>query len=36
MTENGYFPTVRPRSSAPFYVVTYFIKWVTISWTDGT
>ena len=22
------------RSSAPFYIVTYYIKWVTTSWTD--
>ena len=27
--------TVCPRSSDPFYVVTYHIKWVTTSWTDG-
>ena len=25
--------TVCPRSSGPFYVVTYYIKWVTTSWT---
>ena len=25
--------TVCPRSSDPFYVVTYYIKWVTNSWT---
>ena len=24
-----------PRSSDPFYIVNYYIKWVTISWTDG-
>ena len=24
-----------PRSSYPFYIVTYFIKWVTSSWTDS-
>ena len=24
-----------PRSSEPFYTVTYYIKWVTTSWTDG-
>ena len=23
------------RSSDPFYIVTYVIKWVTTSWTDG-
>ena len=27
------FDTVCPRSSAPFYVITYYIKWVTTSWT---
>ena len=26
---------VCPRSSDPFYVVTYYIKWVTSSRTDG-
>ena len=25
-----------PRRSDPFYVVTYFIKWVTTSWTHST
>ena len=25
--------TVFPRSSDPFYVVIYYIKWVTTSWT---
>ena len=24
-----------PGSSDPFYVVTYYIKWVTTSWTYG-
>ena len=24
-----------PRSSDPYYLVTYYIKWVTTSWTDG-
>ena len=24
--------TVCPRSSDPFYIVTYYIKWVTASW----
>ena len=28
--------TVCPRSSDSFFVVTYYIKWVTISWTDGS
>ena len=23
-------------SSDPFYIVTYYIKWVTTSWTDGS
>ena len=27
--------TVCPRSSDPFYIVTYYIKWVSTSWTDG-
>ena len=25
--------TICPRSSNPFYIVTYYIKWVTTSWT---
>ena len=28
--------TVCPGSSDPFYVVTYYIKWVTTSWTYST
>ena len=28
--------TVCPRSSDPFYVVTYYIKWVTTSWIYST
>ena len=28
--------TVCPRSSDPFHVVTYYIKWVITSWTDST
>ena len=28
--------TICPRSSDPFYIVTYDIKWVTISWTNGS
>ena len=27
--------SVCPRSSDPFYLVTYFKTWVTTSWTDG-
>ena len=27
--------TVSPRSSDPFYVVSYYIKWVTTSWTHS-
>ena len=27
--------TVHPRSINPFYIVTYCIKWVPTSWTDG-
>ena len=29
-------PTVCPRSSDPFYIVSYFIKWDNISWTYST
>ena len=32
---NFYIYIVRPRSSYPFYIVTYYINWVTTSWTDG-
>ena len=28
--------TICPRSSDPFYVVSYYIKWVTTSWTHST
>ena len=28
--------TLCPRSSDPFHIVTYYVKWVTISWTDGS
>ena len=28
--------TMCPRSSDPFYIVTYYIKLVTTSWTDST
>ena len=34
--ENYTNTTVCPRSSDPFYVVNYYIKWVTTIWTDGT
>ena len=27
--------TICPRRSDPFYIVSYYIKWVTNSWTDG-
>ena len=27
--------TVCPRSSDPFYIVTYYKKWVTNSWTHS-
>ena len=27
--------TVCPRSSDPFLIVRYYIKWITNSWTDG-
>ena len=34
--EQGELPgTVCPRSSDPFYIIPYYIKWVTTSWTDG-
>ena len=28
--------TLCPRSSDPFHVVTYYINWVTISWTNSS
>ena len=28
--------TVCPGSSDPFYIVTYYIKWVTTSWPHST
>ena len=28
--------TICPRSSDQFYVLSYYIKWVTTFWTDGT
>ena len=30
------FGSVCPRSSDPIYLVIYYIKWGTTSWTDGT
>ena len=27
--------TIFPRSSDPYYIVTYYIKWVTTSWTHS-
>ena len=33
---NNIVHTVCPRSSAPFYIVTYYIKWGTTSWTYST
>ena len=27
--------TICPRSSDPFYIVSYYIKWVTASWTHS-
>ena len=27
--------TVWPRSSDPFYIVNYYIKWITTPWTDS-
>ena len=29
------FDTICPKSSDPFYIVTYYIKWVTTSWTHS-
>ena len=29
------FYTHCPKSLDPVYIVTYYIKWVTTSWTDG-
>ena len=36
-TETVFFKnhTVCPGSSDPIYIVTFFIKWVTTSWTDS-
>ena len=34
-TLQKYVITVCPRSSDPFYIVTYYIKWVTTSWTHS-
>ena len=31
--ENTNINTVCPRSSDPFYLVSFYIKWVTTSWT---
>ena len=28
--------TLCPRRSNPFYIVCYYLKWVTTSWTDST
>ena len=28
--------TIFPGSSDPFYIVSYYIKWVTTSWTHST
>ena len=33
--ENYVLSTICPRSSDPFYIVTYYMKRVTTSWTDG-
>ena len=35
-THLSQYDTMCPRSSYPFYILTYFMKWVTTSWTDGT
>ena len=31
----SYISNVCPRSSDPFYILSYYIIWVTTSWTDG-
>ena len=38
MKPNGIFliHTVCPGGSVPFYIVSYYIKWVTTSWTYST
>ena len=28
--------TIFPRSNDPFYKVTYYVKWATTAWTDGS
>ena len=33
LSEKSTFCTICPGSSGPFYIVTYFIKWVSTSWT---
>ena len=30
-----YMSTVCPKSCNPFYIVNYYIKWITTSWTDS-
>ena len=32
----GRLSAIYPRSSDPFYIVSYYIKWVTTSWTHST
>ena len=34
--KNGSECTISVRSSDPFYIVTYYIKWATTSWTYST
>ena len=36
LLEHIFIYMVCPGSSDPFYIVTYFIKWVTTSWTYST
>ena len=31
----GRLSAIYPRSSDPFYIVSYYIKWVTTSWTHS-
>ena len=35
LTQHPFVHTVFPKSSDPSYVVSYYIKWVTTSWTHN-
>jgi len=32
----GIYHTICPRSNDPFFIVTYYIKWATTSWTHSS